>query len=103
MKQLDKLEFDEECDCMSKETKNLLVVLLAMFVLLSVFIGSSKKGTIIEFVDDAVIIASEDGKKVTRIEDYLTYIPTGEQWSVGDKVKIRDGLFSKLRIHRLAE
>lgn len=88
---------------MSKETKNLLVVLLAMFVLLSVFIGSSEKGTIIEFVDDAVIIALEDGKKVTRIEDCLTYIPTGEQWSVGDKVEIRDGLFSKLRIHRLAE
>ena len=88
---------------MSKETKNLIVALLVMFVLVSVFIGPSEKGTIIEFVDDAVVIASEDGKKVTRIEDYLTYIPTGEQWSVGDTIKIRDGLFSKLRIHRLAD
>ena len=88
---------------MSKETKNLLVALLVMFVLVSVFIGPSEKGTIMEFVDDAVVITSEDGKKVTRIEDYLTYIPTGEQWSVGDTVKIRDGLFSKLRIHRLAD
>lgn len=88
---------------MSKETKNLLVALLVMFVLVSVFIGPSEKGTIMEFVDDAVVIISEDGKKVTRIEDYLTYIPTGEQWSVGDTVKIRDGLFSKLRIHRLAD
>ena len=88
---------------MSKETKNLMVALLVMLILVSVFIGSSEKGTIIEFVDDAAIIASEDGKKVMRIEDYLTYIPTGEQWSVGDKVKIRDGLFSELRIHRLAE
>ena len=88
---------------MSKETKNLLVALLVMFALVSVFIGPSEKGTIMEFVDDAVVIASEDGKTVTRIEDYLTYIPTGEQWSVGDTVKIRDGLFSKLRIHRLAE
>ena len=88
---------------MSTETKNLIVALLVMFVLVSVFIGPSEKGTIIEFVDDTVVIASEDGKKVTRIEDYLTYIPTGEQWSLGDKVIIRDGLFSKLRIHRLAD
>lgn len=88
---------------MSKETKNLIAALLVMFLLISVFIGPSEKGTIIEFVDDAVIIASEDGKKATRIEDYLTYIPTGETWAVGDTVKIRDGLFSKLRIHRLAD
>ena len=86
---------------MSQKTKVIIAVLLVAFVWISV--GSSEKGTIIEFVDDAVIIASDDGEKVTRIEDYRTYIPTGEQWSVGDKVKIRDGLFSKLSIHRLTE
>lgn len=89
---------------MGKKAKVIIAVILVAFVLISAFGGSSEKGTIIEFVDDAVIIASEDGKKVTRFEDYRTYIPTGEQWSVGDKVKIRNGgIFNGLSIHRLTE
>ena len=88
---------------MSKKTIAVLWIALVFFVYL--FAGSfrSEKGTITEFVDNAVIIASDDGKKVTLVEDYLAYIPTGEQWSVGDRVKIRDGLFGELRIYRLGE
>ena len=87
---------------MSKKAKAIIAGILAGLVLMAVFKGLPEKGTIIKFVDDAVIVASENGKKVTLVEDYRTYIPTGEQWSVGDKVKIRDGLFSELSIRRLA-
>lgn len=88
---------------MRKKTKVIIAVLLVVFVLIGVFAGSSEKGMIVEFIDDAVIIASKDGKKVTRYEEYHSYIPTGEQLSVGDKVVIRGGLFRELSIQRLME
>ena len=87
---------------MSKKTKVMIAVLLVAVVLISVFRGSAEKGTIKEFVDNAVIVELESGTKVVRIENYHTYIPTGEQWSVGDKVEIRDGLF-ELSIRLLTE
>ena len=88
---------------MSKKIKVIITVLLVAGVLISVFRGSAEKGTIKEFVDDAVIVEFDSGTKVVRIENYLTYIPTGEQWSVGDKVEIRNGLFNKLSMRLLTE
>lgn len=86
---------------MRKKIKVLILALLAIFILISVVGSRSDKGTIKEFIDDAVIVALDDEKAVTRIEDYHRYIPTGEQWSVGDKVKIRYGFFNDLRILRI--
>ncbi len=89
---------------MSKKKEVLIATLWVVFVLfIYALVGGLKTGTIIEFVDDAVIIASENGKRVTLIEEYHTYIPAGEKWSVGDKVIVIDGLFSGLTIHRLTE
>jgi len=90
------------CDGMSKENKKLIVALIALLIVTSIFLGSSEKGTIIEFDENTVIIESEDGNNVTRIDNYFNYIPTGEEWSVGDKVKIQNRLFGELRIHRIA-
>ncbi len=50
--------------------------------------GASVEGTITEIEEDAVIVTSEDGQ-VFCVYDYLDFIPTGEQWDVGDVVKIR--------------
>ena len=87
---------------MSKKIKALIGVLWFILVAaISLFADFPQRGTVADFVDDAVIIKSDDGKKVTLIEEYLTYVPTGEQLSVGDKVVIRDGLFSDLSIHRV--
>jgi len=89
---------------MSKKTKVIIGVLWVIFVAaISLFADLPKKGTVIDFVEDAVVIKSDDGKRVTLIEEYLTYIPTDEELSVGDKVVIRDGLFSDLSIHRVGE
>lgn len=87
---------------MKKKTQIMIAALWLTFVLIIyVLAGSSQKGTVTDFVDDAVIIASADGKRVTLIEDYHNYISVGEQLSIGDKVKIRDGLFGELTIRRL--
>ena len=87
---------------MSKKIKVIIGMLwIILVVAISLFADFPQKGTVTEFVDDAVVIKSKDGKRVTLIEEYLTYIPTGEQLSVGDKVIIRDGLFDDLSIHRV--
>ena len=89
---------------MSKKTKVIIGVLWVIIVAaISLFADLPQKGTVIDFVEDAVVIKSDDGKRVTLIEEYLTYIPTDEELSVGDKVVIRDGLFSDLSIHRVGE
>ena len=89
---------------MSKKMKVSIGVLWLIFVFIITYLTDfPRKGTIIEFVNDAVIIASENGKRVTLIEEYHTYVPEGEQWSVGDKVIVIDGLFSGMTIHRLTE
>ena len=87
---------------MSKKIKVIIGVLwLILVAAISFFADFPQKGTVIEFIDDAVVIKSDDGKRVTLIEEYLTYIPTGEQLSIGDKVIIKDGLFDDLSIHRV--
>ena len=87
---------------MSKKIKVIIGMLwIILVVAISLFADFPQKGTVTEFVDDAVVIKSKDGKRVTLIEEYLTYIPAGEQLSVGDKVIIRDGLFDDLSIHRV--
>ena len=89
---------------MSKKIKVIIGVLwLILVAVISLFADFPQKGTVTAFVDDAVVIKSDDGKKVTLIEEYLTCIPIGEELSVGDKVVIRDGLFDDLSIHRLDE
>ena len=86
---------------MSKKKALIGVLWLILVAAISLFADFPQRGTVADFVDDAVIIKSDDGKKVTLIEEYLTYVPTGEQLSVGDKVVIRDGLFSDLSIHQV--
>ena len=78
------------------------VILLVLGLLLCR--GEVVKGSIIEFKDNAVIVASEDGKKVVRVEEYRTYVPADEEWAVGDRVAIRSSTpFRKMSLHRLAE
>ena len=97
-----KLEFDKERDYVSKKIKVIIGVLwLILVAAISLFADFPQKGTVTEFVDDGVVIKSDDGKRVTLIEEYLTYIPTGEQLSIGDRVIIKDGLFDDLSIHRV--
>jgi len=87
---------------MSKKIKVIIGVLwLILVAVISLFADFPQKGTVTEFVDDAVVIKSDDGKRVTLVEDYRTYIPEDEEWYVGDKVIIRDGLFSDLSLHRI--
>lgn len=87
---------------MSKKIKVIIGVLwLILVAAISLFADFPQKGTVTEFVDDGVVIKSDDGKRVTLIEEYLTYIPTGEQLSIGDRVIIKDGLFDDLSIHRV--
>jgi len=86
----------------SKKIKVIIGVLwLILVAAISLFADFPQKGTVTEFVDDGVVIKSDDGKRVTLIEEYLTYIPTGEQLSIGDRVIIKDGLFDDLSIHRV--
>lgn len=87
---------------MSKKIKVIIGVFwLILVAAISLFADFPQKGTVTEFVDDGVVIKSDDGKRVTLIEEYLTYIPTGEQLSIGDRVIIKDGLFDDLSIHRV--
>lgn len=88
---------------MSKKTKTIIAAIITGLVLYIVLKGLPEKGTVTEFVGDAVIIKSDDGRKVTLIENYRDYISADEQLSVGDTVRVRDGLFSELSIHRLPE
>lgn len=94
----------EACDYMSKKSQVIIAVFWVILIAaISLFADFPQKGTVIDFVDDAVIIKSDDGKKVTLIEEYLTYIRTGEELSVGDEVIIRDGLFDDLTIYHIDE
>ncbi len=85
---------------MSRKKKVIIGVCWLVFVAaVSLFADLPKKGTVTEFVNDAVVIRSDDGKRVTLVEDYLSYVATGEELAIGDKVVIRDGLFDDLSIH----
>ena len=83
---------------MKKKTLIVIAVILIALILLTMFGSKSEKGTIKEFVDDAVIVALDDGKTVVRIEDYHTYISTDEEIAVGERVKIKCALFNDMRI-----
>ena len=86
---------------MSKKIKVTIGILwLILVAAITIFADFPRRGTVTGFVDDAVVIKSDDGKRVTLIEEYLTYTPTGKPLSVGDKVIIKDGLFDDLSIHR---
>ena len=87
---------------MKKKVMIGICVLLGM-VLIIASLGRSERGTITEFVDNAVIVTSDDGKKVIRIENYHSYVPTGEQWSIEDKVEIKSGIFTGFSVRRLTE
>ncbi len=89
---------------MSRKKKAIIgVCWLVLVAAVSLFADLPKKGTVTEFVNDAVVIKSDDGKRVTLVEDYLSYVATGEELAIGDKVVIRDGLFDDLSIHPVRE
>ena len=92
---------------MSRKTKTIIIAAaLLAAVLIILFARSFEKGTIMDFADDAVVVALEDEKTVIRFEDYLAYTSPDEQLSIGDKVKIRYNLFNHLdvlSINRLPE
>jgi len=80
----------------------ILVVLLVLFGLVSALRGETVKGTITGFDHDTVIITAEDGDQVFTIGDYHDYIPTGDQWEVGDMVELRyTAAFKKVSIKHL--
>ena len=84
---------------MNKKCKTIITSLLLVLVLICIgSVNTSKRGTVKGFADDAVIVELSDGKTVMQIENYLTYVPSDEQLSVGDSVKIRTGFFNDLRI-----
>lgn len=84
---------------MNKKVKVIITSLLLVLVLICIWsVNTSKMGTVKEFADDAVIVELSDGKTVMQIENYLTYVPSDEQLSIGDSVKIRTGFFNDLRI-----
>ena len=89
---------------MSRKKKVIIgVCWLILVAAVSLFADLPKKGTVTEFVNDAVVIKSDDGKRVTLVEDYLSYVATGEELAIGDKVVIRDRLFHDLSIHPVRE
>ncbi|MBE6894801.1 MAG: hypothetical protein E7483_04315 [Ruminococcaceae bacterium] len=63
---------------MSKKAKTIIAAILTGLILYIVLKGLPEKGRITEFVGDAVIIKSDDGKKVTLVENYRTYISEDE-------------------------
>lgn len=83
---------------MKKKTIIVIAVILIALILLTIFGSKPEKGTIKEFVDDAIIVALDDGKTVVRIEDYHTYISTDDEFVVGDRVKIKCALFNDMNI-----
>ena len=82
----------------TKSTAAVIAILLLALLVCAGLVNRVKKGTIIGFADEAVIVALSDGKSVVQIEDYLSYLPSGAQISIGDPVKIKTGFFNDLRI-----
>lgn len=72
--------------------KRIAILLLCAVLFLSLFINSRKsvRGTICEFDEKAgsMIVMAEDGQRTYIVNDYLRKIPTGEEWNIGDAVKI---------------
>ena len=73
--------------------KRIAILLLCAVLLLFLFINSWKsvRGTICDFDEKtgSMTVVAEDGQKsLTMYNDYLKHIPTGEEWNIGDVVKI---------------
>ena len=68
------------------------VMFLCAALLLFLFINSWKsvRGTICDFGEktESMVVMAEDGQKTYIVNDYLKHIPTGEEWNIGDVVKI---------------
>lgn len=71
--------------------KRIAILLLCAVVLFFLFINSWKsvRGTICDFDEKtgSMTVVAEDGQKYI-VNDYLKHIPTGEEWNIGDVVKI---------------
>ena len=71
--------------------KRIAILLLCAVLLLFLFINSWKsvRGTICDFDEKtgSMTVVAEDGQKYI-VNDYLKHIPTGEEWNIGDVVKI---------------
>ena len=71
--------------------KRIPILLLCAVLLLFLFINSWKsvRGTICDFDEKtgSMTVVAEDGQKYI-VNDYLKHIPTGEEWNIGDVVKI---------------
>ena len=64
--------------------KRIAILLLCAVLLLFLFINSWKsvRGTICDFDEKT------GSMTVVAVNDYLKHIPTGEEWNIGDVVKI---------------
>lgn len=72
--------------------KRIAVIFLCAALLLFLFINrwKSVRGTICDFDEktESMLVMAEDGQKTYIVNDYLKHIPTGEEWNIGDVVKI---------------
>ena len=83
---------------MKKKTMSIIAGIIFGLLLLTIFGNIPEKGTIKDFVDDAVIVALDGGKKVVGINDYHTYISDDDEFVIGDRVKIKRALCNDTRI-----
>ena len=72
--------------------KRIAILFLCAALLLFLFTNNwkSMRGTICDFdgKTESMIVMAEDGRKTYIVNDYLRHIPTGEEWNIGDIVKI---------------
>ena len=72
--------------------KRIAILFLCAALLLFLFTNNWKsiRGTICDFDEKtgSMTVMSENGQKAYIVNDYLRHIPTGEEWNIGDIVKI---------------
>ncbi len=83
---------------MKKKTISIIAGIIFGLLLLTIFGNISEKGTIKDFVDDAVIVAIDGGKKVVGINDYRTYISDDDEFVIGDRVIIKRAFFNHEKV-----
>ena len=83
---------------MKKKTISIIAGIIVGLLLLTIFENIPENGTIKDFVDDAVIVAIDGGKKLVFINGYRTYISDDDEFVIGDRVKIKRAFFNDTRI-----
>ena len=66
---------------MKKKTISIIAGIIFGLLLLTIFGNIPENGTIKDFVDDAVIVAIDGGKKLVCINDYRTYISDDDEFN----------------------